>query len=91
MLCTSKWLILTPTNRLNDYGRRCSPYKDCCVGVTQESSGVSEDKTNPGNNTWYIVMKYSGGMVNPGYEQWRPNARLHRLLVRSNLPQHLRP
>ncbi|XP_064595979.1 probable E3 ubiquitin-protein ligase MID2 [Liolophura sinensis] len=69
----------------------CSPGCYYHVGVTQESCGVSEE-TDPGRNTWFIVMEYrgdevscythsGGGEIKPGYLQWRRYTRPHHLGV----------
>ncbi|XP_064595855.1 E3 ubiquitin-protein ligase Midline-1-like [Liolophura sinensis] len=70
---------------------------NCGVGVTQESCGV-RGRTDPGRNTWYIVMAYrgdevkcyshSGGEIKPGYLQDRRYTRSHHLGVYLDCDDH---
>ncbi|XP_064596599.1 uncharacterized protein LOC135463219 isoform X2 [Liolophura sinensis] len=71
---------------------------NCHVGVTQESCGV-RGMTNPGRNSWYIKMVYSGdvvrcyshrggGEIKPDYQQWRRYTRPHHLGVYLDCDEH---
>ncbi|XP_064595917.1 E3 ubiquitin-protein ligase TRIM21-like [Liolophura sinensis] len=76
----------------------CSHDCYCRVGVTQESCDVSEE-TDPGRNSWYIEMLYSGdevkcyshcagGEIKPGYLQDRRYTRPHHLGVYLDCDDH---
>ncbi|XP_064596387.1 uncharacterized protein LOC135462994 [Liolophura sinensis] len=75
----------------------CSHGCNCRVGVIQESCGVSEE-TDPGRNSWYIGMVYSGdkveyyspsgGEIKPDYLQYRRYTRPHHLGVYLDCDKH---
>ncbi|XP_064596461.1 E3 ubiquitin-protein ligase TRIM38-like [Liolophura sinensis] len=76
----------------------CSHGCNCDVGVTQERCGV-RGRLDPGRNSWYILMGYSGdkvrccsyrggGEIKPDYLQYRRYTRPHHLGVYLDCDDH---